>query len=326
MKLPNFKVTMLGGTEAGKTVFMASMYCVLRHGIQGISIRGVDRNQDLELDAIMQNIYQSGEFPIGTEIDDIRYEFELLLNEQPIARIDWVDYRGGLLQTTDTEHAKGVEFLTKRLSESHAIIWMVDLGGKTGSSLTSFMAKLETKIGIMANLCRNAIAVSNNIRSILFIRTKSDRIRNSHDQTDLVSAAQGLKTHLGENRMIHGMSSSAIIPVSSVGRLNSDNKPIGDDPSNVEWALILALGFMFEKEQSAFRAMEEGASRDLEKTKNTASSFFRDVLKWNKSEQEIQESERLVVIQRNLRAVNEIIRRLVKAVPPEILMFRKENP
>jgi hypothetical protein len=109
MQLPVFKVTMLGDSGVGKTVFMSSMYAKLRDGENGITIRAISNEVDKELDDYVTSLFTFNTWPPGSEGKIKTYDFELLLWGRPIARIDWVDYRGGVLTDSALDQSKKEE-------------------------------------------------------------------------------------------------------------------------------------------------------------------------------------------------------------------------
>lgn len=259
MTLPTFKITMLGGSGAGKTVYMASMYTMLSAGLPGIALRAVDGNVDLELTGYMDKIFGESKFPPGTDIDQKQYLFELLVNGGPVLNVDWIDYRGRVLQEgSDVPAAKE---LLDRLRESHAILWMIDMSRlPAGQALDNIHSRLITKVQRMVALCRQAMVDNQQPKAWIFVRTKSDLVYGSDGRPDVARAAQELEMHLGTltdiaKRESGPYSKAAIIPISSVGRIEN-NRCIGDNPTLVEWPLLVSLAFVLNAEAEKYKLIQ----------------------------------------------------------------------
>jgi len=327
MALPVFKITMLGDSASGKTVFMASMYNVLRLGIHGMAIRAIDGDQDIELGNIMKALAMDNKWPPGTDKDQLRYEFELLLNNRPIARIDWIDYRGGAIwgRKTEDEASK----LSEQLRQSQAIIWMVDLSILGSRAVDTTVARTLTNVGRLAQLCREALAGNNDPRAWIFVRTKSDLVRGADGRPDWSRACTELVQHLGEIADIgkdRTNSRSVALPVSSVGRLSAltEGDLVGDDPSYVEWPLILSLALLFDAEVSRLR--KELRLTGIVHTQVQAGpieSFFRDVFNLGPKDEEARILSNLSLLQRQLVGIGYLVEELLRKRPPTVRFFQR---
>lgn len=319
MQLPIFKVTMLGDSGVGKTVFMSSMYAKLREGQKGIAIRAISDDIDLELDQNMRALYAQKKWPPGTDVNEKKYDFELLLRSYPVAQIDWVDYRGGALLESSTE--EGGNTLIKRLQESHSIIWMIDMSQLVGSAVNSTPARLMTGVRRMAQLCRQAIRGKNNLRSILFVRTKADEVLDDNGKPDMGKACGQLIEHLGPDNF-SDIPCSAAIPISSVGRVSGDKKPVGDNPLNVEWPLILSLAFLLETELRNLDQFANVAHQELIGARpSSIVSFFKETLRIGPNTRELQALRNWSAITNQVIGMREVIGDLVRDCPRSIRMF-----
>jgi hypothetical protein len=319
MQLPVFKVTMLGDSGVGKTVFMSSMYAKLREGHGGIAIRAISDDIDLELDQNMRALYAQKKWPPGTDVNEKNYEFELLLRKNPIAQIDWVDYRGGALLESTTK--EGGITLIKRLQESHSIIWMVDMSQLVGCSINSTPARLMTGVGRMAQLCRQAIRGKNNLQSILFIRTKADEVLDDKGSPDMGKACEQLIEHLGPDNF-SDIPCSAAVAVSSVGRVSSDKRPVGDNPYNVEWPLILSLAILLEMRLRNLDKAADSAYQDVAKKRpGKVVGFFKELLELPPNAGELKAMQNLDNLSQQVLGMSEVIGELVKNCPRSIRMF-----
>ncbi len=320
MQLPIFKVTMLGDSGVGKTVFMSSMYAKLRHGQHGIAIRAISNDVDLELEQNIAEVYTLKNWPPGTDVNEKRYEFELLLRGKAVARIDWVDYRGGALSESETK--EGGSTLIKRLRESHSIIWMIDMSRLSSGTASSFSARLTTKVGRMAQLCRQAATGKNDLRSILFVRTKSDEVLDASGKPDWGEACDQLLRHLGSDNF-GDIPCAAAIPVSSVGRLGGDKAPVGDDPYNVEWPLLLSLAFMLEIDLKGLTQAAEQAHQQIAINRSSkVREFFREVIfNTELNEAQVEALKNSSRLSQQVIGMRDVIAELVRHRPLSIRMF-----
>lgn len=322
MDLPVFKVTMLGQSGSGKTVFMSSMYAKLREGENDIAIRAIKNDVDLELDRTMASIYEFSTWPPGNEGKPKNYDFVLLLRGKPIAQIDWVDYRGGVVKESDSKD-EGAEFI-KRLQESHSIIWMVDMSRLGNKPFNTMAARLLTGVPRMAQLCRQALAGKHDLRSILFVRTKSDEVRGDSGEPDFDAACRQLLLHLGPENF-KDIPSAAAVPVSSVGRISAEKVVMGEDPTNVEWPLILALAFILKIDLLKLDQATHAAHEALMEAKpHWSLQFLKDAVGWGMNEQETHATEELDQVARRLIGMREIIGELLRHRPSSIRMFKED--
>jgi hypothetical protein len=327
MQLPTFKVTMLGGTGSGKTVFMSAMYTMLRDGNHGIAIRALNGDVDLELGDNIETLIRFNKWPLNTEKSQMRYDFELLLRNRPIARIDWVDYRGGDMR--DPQIKEGAVALVERLRESHSIIWMVDLTKLNSGNLDSMRARIETSVGRMAALCRDALMNNDKPRAWVFVRTKADTVRGADGKPDWETACKELIQHLGPTIDIAyagKYSRAAAIPVSSVGRLSNgtDGDLLGDDPTLVEWPLILSLAFLLDAEVSRLEQWKRETEewRDAVRPGNIE-ALIRRFLARGLKEEELHAERNIMELTLQLYAMKYVIDELLKKCPSVVKLLHQ---
>ncbi len=321
---PAFKVTMLGDSGSGKTVFMSSMYARLREGHRGIAIKAINDNVDLELGDTMERLYLYNKWPPGTDLSQKKYDFELLVSGHTVARVDWVDYRGGaLLEEPESEGGKA---LAQRLHESHAIIWMVDMTRLTSTKVDGMKERIQTRVARMAAICRHAVEDADQPRAWIFVRTKGDTVRGLDGKPDWQKACSDLLQHLGPTTEVatSGRNSrAAALPISSVGRLSSaGDQLVGDDPSFVEWPLLLSLGFLAQAELDRLRVDQYKfrVEKDAKKP-NSIESFIRDFLNLGPREEEIAAIQRLDTLSQRLLGIHATIGRLLQGCPGAVRLI-----
>lgn len=104
------KITMLGTSGSGKTVYMSAMSELFFNGaVNGYTIANRGNNYDSSTFITkgfddVNTLYQYGRFPSGTS-SCIVMPLELRYKGHQVIDIDWIDYRGGAIK----ELANGVE-------------------------------------------------------------------------------------------------------------------------------------------------------------------------------------------------------------------------
>jgi len=269
----------------------------------------------------MRELYSQNKWPPGTELNERKYEFELRLGQNPIAIIDWVDYRGGILM--DSNANEGGTTLLRRLQGSHCVIWMVDMS-ELGNEYNTMRARVLTGVGRMSQLTRQAISGSQNLRSVVVVRTKSDEVLGVNGKPDLNRACEQLLELLGALNF-SDMPCAAAIPVSSVGRVVGDKRLVGDDPYNVEYPLILALAFLLETELKKLNQAKDLAFKELEEARpGKLGAFFKEALNLGPGDKEIEVGARFDRLSKHVLGMTEVIRELLRNRPPSIRIL-KEN-
>lgn len=104
------KITMLGTSGSGKTVYMSAMSELFFNGsVNGYTIANRENNYastafiNKGFDEI-NSLYQNGRFPSGTSLSVVM-PLELRFRGDHIIDIDWIDYRGGAIK----ELAHGID-------------------------------------------------------------------------------------------------------------------------------------------------------------------------------------------------------------------------
>ena len=125
MATPALKLTMLGGTNSGKTMFMLGMYNTLAVGMHGYFMFTEDPDQDLDLREEWDALLSDGTLPAATVMQASR-QFGFVFNHgfTPLVSIDWMDYRGGAVDARKDE--ADVPVLLQRLADSDSIYLVLD--------------------------------------------------------------------------------------------------------------------------------------------------------------------------------------------------------
>jgi hypothetical protein len=238
-QLPDFIITMLGGSGVGKTVFMACMYVALS-AKNDLSIEA-EPDLDRNLREIYRNIL-NGELPSGTVGVESAYDFYLLVNNRRVAKINWVDYRGGAIEDDSSED--DADYLHERIRNSDAVLIMLDLSSEILKSyeVGGVLANYHLRVGRIKNLIITQ-NINRRIKSVIFVRTKSDLVTDANGKPDLKTACDELVAQLKDNISFRDIPVSAAIATSSCKVIHDENgkKVEPSEPINTEWVLFIAL-------------------------------------------------------------------------------------
>ncbi len=134
--IPEFTITMLGGSGSGKTVYMHAFSELFRHGYVGLhKIEGVgetfeekvaedEKLRSMSWTQILEDNTGKLVMPEGT-VERMDWQFELTHENQPVCKFNWVDYRGGAIEefkygSDEANH------LMALLARSDGIIMFID--------------------------------------------------------------------------------------------------------------------------------------------------------------------------------------------------------
>jgi hypothetical protein len=126
MALPVIKISILGASSSGKTMFMHGMYATLSMGGRGYFLGTANPNDDLRLTRQWELLRRQGKVPEPTQVNQ-EQSFEFVLNKgfDPLVRLDYVDFRGGVLDGMDDE-AEDVAKIQQRLLSTDSIYLIID--------------------------------------------------------------------------------------------------------------------------------------------------------------------------------------------------------
>lgn len=200
---------------------------------------------------------------------------------------------------------------------------MVDLSRLAGKPIHTMAARLITRVQRMAQLTRQATASQNCLRSVLFVRTKSDEVRGGDGEPDWDMACDQLLDHIGRNNY-GDIGCTAAIPVSSSGRVEAaDKQVLGDDPTNVEWPLILALAFMLRVDLNRLDGAADHAYQTVAEARHgKLMQFIKDTIGMGMNDEQIRAMQDLETVARQVIGMREIIGELLKHRPSSIKMFQ----
>lgn len=131
---PTFRVVALGPSGSGKTVYLASMFHQLSSGAPGRAYR-LETNAEhlIELGRIFSEVQDTQKgWPGGTKTALKEYVFDCVAHDRrqfgdPLLRLSYLDYRGGLLTgEADEEGSPALQQLEQRINGAHALLGVID--------------------------------------------------------------------------------------------------------------------------------------------------------------------------------------------------------
>lgn len=255
---PSCKITLLGPSRSGKTVYITAMYNKMQSAQNGFTLYADDLDRDAQLRQNIAKLFR-GEWPTSTPGGQMdTFDFTLKYLGAKVASINLVDYRGESVD--DLSVTKESKILRDRLRESDVIIVVVDLSCLDDVSLINTdKGRVQSNIGRLVMHCQASLSGEQNAKSWLFVRTKSDEALSPTGEIDMQLAKQQLQDHLGgyvESVVpLGGYNTSALIALSSTGRIVENDGDMqykdfkekdfsvieGDVAINVQWPILIAV-------------------------------------------------------------------------------------
>ncbi|MBN2878727.1 MAG: hypothetical protein JXN65_03760 [Clostridia bacterium] len=275
------KITMLGNSSAGKTVYMSRMaqsfYYNNYHGFQLVTKNAEGEYSYLthQLLTKIDTIESKNKFPAGTDKSTIM-NFFLQFNYQKILDIDWIDYKGGSLEEITKEEINEDENLEIEsvILASHALMIFID---SVVISENYSTIRKQTLIGErnILEILRKAMQLNKTDLSILFVLTKSDSDLLSEDQTSkLIETAKELYTQLLHEGRKYNWKFS-FIKIGCVGKKNiKTTRNISHDNSryNYEVEIVSPITESYNIEKTLIVCLKDCCEMQLEIEKSNFNS------------------------------------------------------
>jgi hypothetical protein len=272
--MPEITITMLGGQSSGKTMYLLGLYATMSAGMHGYTLHARDLDQDLHMTAAWSSLIREGKLPAATN-ETTEYRLVFRQGFTRLIDINWLDYRGGAMDSTGD--AQQTAQLVDRLARSDSIYLTID--GKLLAEGTNDILTLQdrTSAGIMvSHLYRAAEARGGPPPSIVILLTKADLLTaGTESPEEALEVATTLVRHLLPAAFAEG-TTTMVCPV-SLGALGEPDDHRVDrariSPRWVQKPIVFSLARYFEEErtsgatalavaQSAISA-EEGRLADL---------------------------------------------------------------
>lgn len=298
----NMKITMLGTSGSGKTVYMSAMSEMFYNGdFDGYTIANRENNyaSNAFVNKGFDNIntlYQNGRFPSGTS-SSIVMPLELRYNGKRLIDIDWIDYRGGAIKelANGVENPQNAEILAALIA-SDVVLVFVD-----AAALKVCKNNITVRSRVGANEISQLLSIVTQRKhiDIIFLLSKADS-----SMIDIQRDFAEMKTKVGQiySRFFSNtntdISQYSVIPVGCLGHGNVETTYSWN--SDGEGGQVL----VFNNKITNFENL---------RTMNIASSFATALLKCLNSEknnlntQASQLAEELKELKENFGPVKNII-------------------
>lgn len=262
------KITMLGTSGSGKTVYMSAMSELFFNGdCEGYTIANREDNYNgttfinKGFDKI-NTLYQYGRFPAGTSASVVM-PLELRFKGESVIDIDWIDYRGGAIKelAVGIENAQNAEILAALIASDVIMVFIDAAVLKVCSN--DIIARSQVGANEISQLL-SMVAKKKHI-DVMFLLSKIDSsiINFSKDYPAMKSRLQKIYSRFFTETNTD-ISEYSVIPVGAVG--------YGNVKTNYRWQSDNEGGktLIFENVISDFGNMN---------TVNIASSFANALLK-----------------------------------------------
>ncbi|MBW4596218.1 MAG: hypothetical protein KME46_25770 [Brasilonema angustatum HA4187-MV1] len=243
------KITMLGVSGAGKTCYMLGLYATMQLGLQGFTLTTTDMDEDLRLTSLWERMVDDeGEdrWPPPTSNEPYQYDFDFSYGMRQLISFDWLDYRGGAMQSTSTQ--EDVEILINRLRESSCLFLCVSgeyLQEETSSDMQ--LMSIARKAGInrmnlfLADLTKN-LKDSQRPFPIVIVITKYDKCyERAKDRVSRDKLFDNIKKMFNTLFLPSKDWLVMLCPVSLGKELGTDSLTGKIDPKNLHLPLVFAL-------------------------------------------------------------------------------------
>lgn len=288
------KITMVGNTNSGKTVFTAAVYAEwMRKGFEKYQIRPHTEN-------FSQHLFDAYKFAADYEaltnkrwpsstVNTTQYALDLLYKGEHIAYTDWVDYRGGVLDnpTLAPEQASEVH---AQIAASDALIFTID-GRKLADATTLEQARHDSGADIALTLLYGfSHYYPDQPLGLLIALTKCDTV--GPEWADSGSYAPLVERGMQVFGSLHSLTKRqphwrvGIVPVSTFAPDSVDDSgaiTAFPRPLNVKYAMAFCVGHALQRHRSAMLHNYLGGQKaiaDLQKHINSPQGMVRTVRAW----------------------------------------------
>ena len=179
------KMTMIGSSGCGKTCYLYATNAYMLDGVCGFNFYPSDWNQGLELERGWDSICTNATWPLGTDGNtDTEYKFNVTLNGTGIGNFSWLDYRGGILNSTvEKESPNDVTKFHNRCSNTDSFLVAIpadmllkaDEGDLRAKSVIN---RYQTLLGYFPNIQNKPVSL---------VITKGDLIPNKESMQKCIS-------------------------------------------------------------------------------------------------------------------------------------------
>ncbi|MCK6580679.1 MAG: hypothetical protein L6Q98_21515 [Anaerolineae bacterium] len=248
------KITMVGTSGSGKTVFSAGVYGkMMRRTFEKFAIipRAANFSEEILESHKFARDYKmlaAKKWPPGTT-ETKYYPLNLVYDGRSIVMFDWIDYRGGFLDDPELDEVKAAE-VHANIAASNAVILFADaqkLVTSDDPDEASFVSGADAVMQILQGYSRNY--PSNNLTFIIAL-TKADGVESkwmgtNSDFRPLMDYARQVFQPIHEIIQREKTWRGGIIPVSTmgIGNVDANGNIVGfPKPMNIEHVIAYCLG------------------------------------------------------------------------------------
>ena len=235
------KLTMIGPSGTGKSCYLYATYFRMLEGVAGFNFNCVNINQARELEEAWNAILDDGVWPAGNAEGE-EYRFACKHNGKPIGEFTWLDYRGGILNETESEGSDLAKFLN-RAADSDAILVCLPTDVLLTAQANDLRAQRRwsrMKNEILRIL--GAVYQRNENASLVFMITKSDLCKSQEEGRRCVET---IRTAF--QQYFIGTPEYAMIAATRLGRFEGESDDFQQgaeikgvlDPHNVHLPILL---------------------------------------------------------------------------------------
>lgn len=284
---PTFRVVALGPSGSGKTVYLASMFHQLSATAPGRSYRlETDAEHLIELNSIYSQVRDTDRpWPAGTRTALKEFVFDCVAHDrrqfgEPLLRLSYLDYRGGLLTGEAEAGSPALRELEGRINSAHALLGVID-GRRVRQLLlgeADGMRYFEHEIWPMFRLIEHAscpihLVVSkwDLVRDVGEEARRSDGVSDEQARLELVREALLSFDHIRAIVIKNEDQIVRLIPVSAVGSRFGELDASGRfvkrhgaeiHPTNIEVPLCALLPDLFAQVERSLDQSVKDALRD----------------------------------------------------------------
>jgi len=248
------KITMVGTSGSGKTVFSAGVYGkMMRRSFEKFAIipRAANFSEEIleaHKFATDYKMLTAKRWPPGST-ETKYYQLNLIYDGRHVTYFDWIDYRGGFLDDPELDPVKAAE-VHANIAASNAVILFADaqkLVTTDDPDEASYISGADAVMQILQGYSRN---YPNNSLTFIIALTKADGIGaewvgSSSDFAPLTEFALRVFEPVQEVIQREKSWRGGIIPVSTMGfgNVNSNGDITGfPKPMNIEHVIAYCLG------------------------------------------------------------------------------------
>lgn len=317
--MENISVTAIGASGSGKTCFLLAMYYEMSAGVNGYTLTAVEEDHAIELRKAWERLNETqgpSRFPMGTD-ETTDYKFNLEYAYQQIRSFNWIDYRGGILDTVNKEgqeeETEYKEFVD-RIKKSECLCIFID--GDTlceteeGRMKDNIRKRCTSKVnGFLSKYKDGKEEEKKDLPPVAIVVTKYDRCKKYVQKDQLIKV---IKEAIPSLFVADGnIDTVTIIPVSAGN--NFDNEEIRGtlQPINIYKPLFFGIYYPLRREKDAHCKKRDEVRNQLAVLRAEYSKIEKKIFHKRKKQ---REREKLEKTKKELAELNEIVNKYEKYV------------